>query len=79
MEHQKPLAVVYKNVMLDCGYRLDLLVEDQVIVEIKSVQEFAPVHEAQLLSYLKLRGGGRGLLINFNVKLLKEGIRRLRI
>ena len=79
VEHQKPLAVVYKNVMLDCGYRLDILVEDQVIVEIKSVQEFAPVHEAQLLSYLKLRGGGRGLLINFNVKLLKEGIRRLRI
>src|SRR6516165_5094697 len=73
VEHHKPLAVVYKNVMLDCGYRLDILVEDQVIVEIKSVQEFAPVHEAQLLSYLKLRGGGRGLLINFNVKLLKEG------
>jgi GxxExxY protein len=79
VEHQKPLPIVYKNVMLDCGYRLDMLVEDQVIVEIKSVQELAPVHEAQLLSYLKLRGGGRGLLINFNVKLLKEGIRRLRI
>lgn len=65
--------------MLECGYRLDLLVEDQVVVEIKSVQELDPVHEAQLLSYLKLRGGGRGLLINFNVKLLKDGIRRLRI
>ena len=79
LEHQKPLPIVYKNVMLECGYRLDLLVEDQVIVEIKSVQELDPVHEAQLLSYLKLRGGGRGLLINFNVKLLKDGIRRLRI
>src|SRR5215813_9533469 len=56
LEHQKPLPIVYKNVMLECGYRLDLLVEDQVIVEIKSVQELDPVHEAQLLSYLKLRG-----------------------
>lgn len=70
---------MYKNITLDCGYRLDLLVEDEVIVEIKSVQELDLVHEAQLLSYLKLPGGGRGLLINFNVKLLKDGIRRLRI
>lgn len=70
---------MYKNITLDCGYRLDLLVEDEVIVEIKSVQELDLVHEAQLLSYLKLRGGGRGLLIKFNVKLLKDGIRRLRI
>ena len=79
VEQQKSLPIVYKNVMLECAYRLDLLVEDQVVVEIKSVQELDPVHEAQLLSYLKLRGGGRGLLINFNVKLLKDGIRRLRI
>lgn len=73
------MPIVYKNITLDCGYRLDLLVEDEVIVEIKSVQELDLVHEAQLLSYLKLRGGGRGLLIKFNVKLLKDGIRRLRI
>jgi GxxExxY protein len=79
VEQQKPLPIVYKNVMLECGYRLDLLVEDQVVVELKSVHELAPVHEAQLLSYLRLRGGGRGLLINFNVKLLKDGVRRLRI
>ncbi len=55
-----------------------MLVEGQVIVEIKSVLELAPVHEAQVLSYIKLRGGGRGLLINFNVSVLKDGIRRLK-
>ena len=63
--------------MLDAGYRLDLVVEGQVIVEIKAVSELLPVHEAQLLSYLKQVGGGRGLLINFNTKLLKHGLRRL--
>ena len=73
VEQQKSMPIIYKDVMLECGYRLDLIVEKQVIVEIKSVKELAPVHEAQLLSYLKLRGGGRGLLINFNVKLLKNG------
>ena len=77
VESQKSLPVIYKDVMLDCGYRLDFVVEDQVIVEIKSVKDLAPVHEAQLLSYLKLRGAGRGLLINFNVKLMKDGIRRM--
>ncbi|SCA62697.1 hypothetical protein SCG7086_AC_00350 [Chlamydiales bacterium SCGC AG-110-P3] len=65
--------------MLDCGHRLDLLVEDQVIVEIKSVSSLAPIHEAQLLSYLKMSGCCRGFLINFNVKMLKEGIRRIKI
>ncbi|MFT4553480.1 MAG: GxxExxY protein [Chlamydiales bacterium] len=79
VEQQKSMPIIYKDVMLECGYRLDLIVENQVIVEIKSVKELAPVHEAQLLSYLKLRGGGRGLLINFNVKLLKNGIRRMKI
>lgn len=79
VEHQKVLPIIYKDVLLDHGYRLDLIVEDQVIVEIKSVGELAAIHEAQLLSYLRLRGGGRGLLINFNVKLLKEGIRRMKI
>ena len=73
VEQQKSMPIIYKDVMLECGYRLDLIVENQVIVEIKSVKELAPVREAQLLSYLKLRVGGRGLLINFNVKLLKNG------
>lgn len=75
---QKPLPVVYKTVRLDCGYRLDLLVEDDVIVEIKAVDRLAPIHQAQLLSYLKLSGCKLGLLINFNGPVLKEGIRRYR-
>jgi len=74
---QQPLPVFYKDVMLDCGYRLDLLVEDEVIIEIKSVKELVAIHEAQLLSYLKLSNCRRGLLINFNVKALKKGIKRL--
>jgi GxxExxY protein len=65
--------------MLDCGYRLDLVVNDQVIVEIKSVTGFTSIHEAQLLSYLKLSDCKIGLLINFNMKILKDGIRRFRI
>ena len=77
VERQKAFPISYKGVMLDAGYRLDLVVESQVIVEIKAVSELLPVHEAQLLSYLKQVGGGRGLLINFNVKLLKHGLRRL--
>lgn len=64
--------------MLDCGYRLDLVVEDLVIVEVKSVSNLAPIHEAQLLSYLKMSSYNTGLLINFNVKLLREGIRRMK-
>ena len=80
VEAQKPLPIFYKDVMLDCGYRVDLVVEDQVIIEIKSVSAIAPIHEAQLLSYLKLYGTcARGLLINFNVKRLVEGIRRMKI
>ena len=80
VEAQKPLPIFYKDVMLDCGYRLDLVVEDQVIIEIKSVSAIAPIHESQLLSYLKLYGTcARGLLINFNVKRLVEGIRRMKI
>lgn len=79
VESQKPLSVFYKDVMLDCGYRLDLVVEDQVIVEIKSVHTIALIHEAQLLSYLKLSDYKRGLLINFNVKMLKDGIRRMKL
>lgn len=79
IENQKPLPIFYKDVMLDCGYRLDLVVEDQVIVEIKAVSGFSPIHEAQLLSYLKLSNCKVGLLINFNVKLLKDGIRRMKV
>jgi GxxExxY protein len=79
VERQQLLPIVYKGIRLSCDYRIDLLVEDEVIIEIKSVKDLAPVHEAQLLSYLKLHGGGRGLLINFNVPLLKDGIRRLKI
>lgn len=79
VERQQPLPIVYKGIKLNCDYRIDLLVEDAVVIEIKSVIDLAPVHESQLLSYLKLRGGGRGLLINFNVPLLKDGIRRLKV
>jgi GxxExxY protein len=78
VENQKAMPIFYKDVMLDCGYRADLIIEDQVIVEIKSVANLAPIHEAQLLSYLKLSNCKIGLLINFNVKLLKEGIRRFK-
>ena len=78
VENQKAMPVFYKDVMLDCGYRADVVVEDQVIVEIKSVANIVSIHEAQLLSYLKQSDCKYGLLINFNVKLLKEGIRRFR-
>lgn len=77
IERQKTAPISYKGIRLDAGYRLDMVVENKVIVEIKAVSELLPVHEAQLLSYLKQVGGGRGLLINFNVKLLKHGLRRL--
>lgn len=72
-----PLPLIYKDVQLDCSYRLDLLVNDAVIVEVKSVESIEPIHEAQLLSYLKLADCKVGLLINFNVKMLKHGIKRL--
>jgi len=75
-EAERQLPVLYKGLQVDCGYRLDLLVNDAVVVEIKSVETLLPVHEAQLLSYLKLGGWPVGLLINFNVALLKNGIRR---
>lgn len=67
------LPLKYKDIELDCGYRLDLLVNDAVIVEIKSVENLAPIHDAQILSYLKISGGKVGLLLNFNVKMLKHG------
>ena len=71
VEKQKPLPVIYRGVKLDCGYRLDLLVDDSVIVEVKAVDRLAPILQAQLLSYLKLSTCSVGLLINFNVKVLK--------
>jgi len=77
VEQQKPLPVVYREVKLECGYRLDLLVENEVIVEIKSTEKFLPIHKAQLLSYLRLAGCEVGLLINFNVEVLKDGIQRV--
>jgi len=76
-EFEKPLPLEYKGVRLDCGYRLDLLVSGTVIVEVKSVATLAPIHEAQLLTYLKLTGVKVGLLINFNVVVLKSGLKRL--
>jgi GxxExxY protein len=75
-ERQKALPLVYKEIRLDQGYRIDLLVEKKVIVELKVVEQITPVHEAQVLSYLKFSGCQVGLLLNFNVKLLKNGIRR---
>ena len=77
VERQKALPVVYENVKLDCGYRVDLLVERAVIVELKAVGSLAPIHEAQLLSYLKLSEVQVGLVINFNVVHLRDGIKRL--
>jgi GxxExxY protein len=73
---QVPLPVEYKGVRLDCGYRLDLVVAEAVVVELKAVENLEPIHEAQMLTYLKLGGWKLGLLINFNVSLLKKGIRR---
>jgi GxxExxY protein len=75
-ERQRPLPVEYKGTRLACGYRLDLLVAGAVVVEVKAVSCIEPVHEAQLLTYLKLGGWKVGLLINFNVPVLKDGIRR---
>jgi GxxExxY protein len=76
MQQQKPVPVIYEEVKLDCGYRMDLLVEGSVVVEIKSADAVAPIHEAQVMSYLKLSGYKVALLINFNVSVLKDGIRR---
>ena len=76
-DRQKPLPVEYKGTKLDCGYRLDLLVAEAVVVEVKAVENIHPIHEAQLLTYLKLGGWKVGLLINFNVPVLRDGIRRL--
>jgi len=77
VESQKALPLKYRDVVLDCGYRVDLLVDERVIVEIKVLEALQPVHKAQLLSYLRLSGCKVGLLINFNVDVLKRGIHRV--
>ncbi len=76
-ERQVPLPVIYKSVRLDCGYRLDVVIENKVILELKTVERLMPVHEAQVLTYLKLSGLRTGLLLNFNSAVLKDGLRRM--
>ena len=76
-EQEKPLAVEYKGVPVDCGYRLDFIVAGKVVVELKTVESLQSVHEAQLLTYLRLTGCKVGLLVNFNVPVLKRGIKRM--
>src|SRR5258705_11892417 len=75
-ERQLDLPVKYKGILLDCGYRIDVLVQNLVVVELKSVDRLAPIHDAQMLTHLRLGGWQVGLLINFNVELLVDGIRR---
>ena len=74
---QVALPVVYKSVNLNCGYRMDLVVDDRLVVELKTVEKILPVHEAQLLTYLRLSGIRTGLLLNFNTSVLKDGIKRM--
>ncbi len=76
-QRQVSLPVVYKSVKLDCSYRMDVVVEDRLVVEIKTVEKLLPIHDAQLLTYLKLSGVRTGLLLNFNTPVLKNGIKRL--
>ena len=77
LEH--PLPVEYKGIRLDCGYRVDLLVENRLIIELKAVDQIKGIHKAQLLTYMKLSGMETGLLINFNVRILKDGIQRFKL
>jgi GxxExxY protein len=76
-KRQVPLPLNYKGIKLECGYRLDLLVEDLVVVELKAVEAFDPIYDAQMITYLKLRNAWLGMIINFNVRKLKDGVRRL--
>ncbi len=75
-ERQKPVPLIYKDLKLECGYRLDFLVNKRVVVELKSIETIASIHESVMLTYLRLSGSPLGLLINFNVPILKDGIRR---
>ncbi|NNL75889.1 MAG: GxxExxY protein [Desulfobacterales bacterium] len=77
LERQKPLALWYKGINLDCGYGLDVVVEEAIILELKSCEKIEPIHKAQLLTYLKLSGFKLGLLLNFNVTLMRDGIVRI--
>jgi GxxExxY protein len=77
VEKEKGLPLVYDDIRLECGYRIDLLIERQIVVEVKAVDEIAPIHLAQIITYLKLSGNRIGLLINFNVPHLKDGIKRV--
>ncbi|REJ75692.1 MAG: GxxExxY protein [Acidobacteria bacterium] len=77
VERQLTLPVIYEGERIDAGYRIDLLVQDEVIVELKSVEKLMPIHEAQLLSYLKLSNKNLGLLLNFNMRFMKNGIKRM--
>ena len=77
LKQQVPLPVVYKSVRLDCGYRIDIIVENRLILELKATERLLPIHEAQVLTYMRLSGIGTGLLLNFNTPVLKDGIRRL--
>lgn len=77
VEMEKPMPIVYKEIKIDHGYRMDLLVENKVVVELKTVEAFTPVHTAQVITYLKLGGYKIGLLINFHVTVLKNGIKRI--
>lgn len=79
IKRQQPTPFVYKDIKLDCGYRIDILVENMVVIELKVVDEFNPVHIAQILTYMKFANMKTGLLINFNVTVLKNGIRRFRL
>ena len=76
-EHQVPLPLIYKGIKLDCGYRMDIVVEHKVVIEVKAVEKLTPVHEAQLLSYLKLGNKRVGLLLNFHTPILKSGLKRI--
>ncbi len=76
VELQKPVPVIYKGVQLDCGYRIDMLVQNQVLLELKAVDTVTNIHEAQILTYMRLSNVSLGLLINFNVRMLKSGIKR---
>lgn len=75
-ERQKPVPILYKEIKLDCGYRMDILVENRVVVELKTVEALNPVHEAQILTYMKFANKNTGLLINFYVTVLKNGLKR---
>lgn len=79
IERQKSVPVIYKNIKLEYGYRMDIPVENKVVAELKTVDEFNPVHEAQILTYMKFANKSIGLLINFNVVLLKNGLKRYKI